>query len=99
MDKGIYVAMTGASATLRAQASVAQNLANADTTGFKAALVQTQPYAVNGPGLQSRAAPTLAPGGFHGPAGATQTTGNALDVALNQGNWLAVQDSAGAEAY
>ena len=99
MDKGIYVAMTGASTALRAQASVAQNLANADTIGFKAALVQTQPYAVGGAGLPSRVAATLVPGGFDGDSGALQTTNNPLDVALKPGNWLAVQDSAGQEAY
>lgn len=99
MDKGIYVAMTGASTALRAQASVAQNLANADTTGFKAALVQTQPYAVPGAGLPSRVDAKLVPGGFDAGAGAVQTTGNPLDVALKPGNWLALQDSAGQEAY
>ena len=36
MDKSLYIAMTGASATLRGQASVAHNLANVDTTGFQA---------------------------------------------------------------
>ena len=38
MDKSLYIAMTGASATLRGQSTVAHNLANADTTGFQAAL-------------------------------------------------------------
>ena len=35
MDKALYVAMTGAQANLRAQAAVAHNLANVETTGFK----------------------------------------------------------------
>ena len=37
MDKALYVAMTGAQANLRAQAAVAHNLANVETTGFKVA--------------------------------------------------------------
>jgi len=99
MDKGIYVAMTGASATLQAQTAVAHNLANIDTTGFKAALVQTQPYAINGAGLPSRIDTTLQSGGFDDSPGPLLTTGNALDVAIKPGGWLAVQDSAGQEAY
>jgi len=99
MDKGIYVAMTGASATLKAQAAVAHNLANVDTTGFKAALVQTQQYAVNGAGLPSRIDTTLQSAGFDASPGPQNTTGYALDVALKPNAWLAVQDASGQEAY
>ena len=56
MDKSLYIAMTGASATLRAQGSVAHNLANADTVGFQATLAGTRAAPVTGPGLQSRVA-------------------------------------------
>ena len=38
MDQLLYVAMSGASKTLRAQAANSHNLANANTTGFKADL-------------------------------------------------------------
>jgi flagellar basal-body rod protein FlgF len=99
MDRAIYVAMTGASATLKAQSAVAHNLANIDTAGFKAALVQTQQYPISGPGLNSRIDSTLQSGGFDDSAGPINTTGNRLDVAIKPGNWLAVQDSAGNEAY
>ena len=34
MDKLVYVAMSGAKETLRAQAANSHNLANASTTGF-----------------------------------------------------------------
>ncbi len=99
MDKGIYVAMTGASATLQAQSAVAHNLANIDTAGFKAALVRTQQFAVKGAGLTSRVDTMLQSGGFNSSTGTQSTTGNPLDVALNPDAWLAVQDSSGAEAY
>ena len=56
MDKSLYIAMTGASATLRGQSTVAHNLANADTTGFQAALGGTVAVPVEGPGLASRVA-------------------------------------------
>ena len=42
MDKALYIAMTGARATLQAQGTVSHNLANADTAGFKAALANTR---------------------------------------------------------
>ncbi|HEX6832347.1 MAG TPA: flagellar basal body rod protein FlgF, partial [Rudaea sp.] len=90
---------TGASAALRAQASIAQNLANSDTAGFKAALIQTDPYAVQGAGLASRVDATMRDGGFNSSAGAQITTNNPLDVSLRSDAWLAVQDSAGQEAY
>jgi len=35
MDRMLYVAMSGAQQTLRAQALVSHNLANANTTGFR----------------------------------------------------------------
>jgi len=38
MDRLIYTAMTGASQTLEQQATVANNLANVSTTGFRAQL-------------------------------------------------------------
>ncbi len=54
MDKLLYVAMTGAKETLRAQAVNNHNLANASTTGFRADLAAFQSRAVSGPGFESR---------------------------------------------
>ena len=99
IDKSLYIAMTGASASLRAQASVAQNLANASTVGFQQQLVATKAVPVLGDGLSSRvaAAPTMA--GVSGAAGQIIETGNELDVALHQDRWLAVQAPDGSTAY
>ena len=55
-DRALYVAMTGASAMLRGQATVAQNLANVDSTGFQATLDATVAVPVAGPGLPTRVA-------------------------------------------
>ena len=44
MDKALYVAMTGARASLQAQGTVSHNLANVDTKGFKAALAGTEAF-------------------------------------------------------
>ena len=48
-----------AQANLRAQAAVAHNLANVETTGFKAALATTEAFQVQGPGQPTRA-PSMA---------------------------------------
>jgi flagellar basal body rod protein FlgF len=54
MDKALYISMTGASQTMRAQAVHANNLANASTTGFQADLAQARAMAVYGEGMPSR---------------------------------------------
>ena len=99
IDKSLYVAMTGASASLRAQASVAQNLANADTVGFQQQLVATKAMPITGEGLASRVntAPVMA--GVSAAPGQLINTGNDLDVALHQDRWLAVQAPDGSTAY
>lgn len=99
MDKSLYIAMTGASATLRGQAAVSHNLANADTTGFQATLSGTVAAPVSGTGLASRVATVQRTLGVSDAAGALTTTGNPLDVALQGDHWLAVQDRAGGVAY
>lgn len=99
MDKGLYVAMSGASASLRAQATVAHNLANANTVGFKAAQATTEAFRIPGEGLPSRVAAVPAHVGFDAGAGAVMTTGGSLDVALHENVWLAVQDRDGGTAY
>lgn len=99
MDKSLYVAMTGARASLQAQANVSHNLANANTPGFKQVLAHTTPFPVTGPGWNSRVDTIYHDAGFNPRVGSAQVTGNALDVSLQAGNWLAVQGSDGTEAY
>lgn len=99
MDKSLYIAMTGASATLRAQASVSHNLANADTVGFQATLSGTVAAPVAGDGLASRVAVVQRDLGVSDAAGSITSTGNPLDVALHADRWLAVQDGTGGVAY
>ena len=80
MDKALYVAMTGASASLQAQTTVSHNLANSDTPGFKAALANTEAFAVRGPGYASRIDAMHVDAGFNRRVGAQHFTGNALDL-------------------
>jgi flagellar basal-body rod protein FlgF len=99
MDKLLYVAMSGAKETLRAQAANSHNLANANTTGFKADLSAFQSRAVTGPGYASRVYATDSSVGWDRSAGAQITTGNPFDVAVQGPGFIAVQDAQGNEAY
>lgn len=99
MDRALYVSMSGATQTLLAQAANSNNLANASTTGFRAQLIDAQSVAVTGAGLPSRVNAQLQDQGWDSTPGAVTQTGRDLDVALQQGDWLAVQASDGSEAY
>ncbi len=99
MDRSLYIAMSGAKQTLLAQASNANNLANAQTTGFKSDLEQFRSMPVFGPGFPTRVyAMTERPGSDFN-MGPIQTTGNDMDIAIKGDGWLAVEDSEGKEAY
>src|SRR4051812_4849443 len=99
MDKLLYVAMSGAKETMRAQAANTHNLANSSTTGFKADLSAFQSRAVTGPGYASRVYATDTTVGFDHGAGAIEQTGNPLDLAIRGQGFFAVQDATGQEAY
>jgi flagellar basal-body rod protein FlgF len=99
MDKLLYVAMSGAKETLRAQAANNHNLANASTTGFKADLSAFQSRAVTGPGYASRVYATDSTIGWDNSAGAQLATGNPLDISVHGPGYIAVQDVTGNEAY
>jgi flagellar basal-body rod protein FlgF len=99
MDKMLYVAMTGAKETLRAQAANNHNLANANTTGFRADMSAFQSRAVTGPGFASRVYATNSTTGWDDTNGAQVSTNRNLDVAIKGAGFIAVQDRDGNEAY
>jgi flagellar basal-body rod protein FlgF len=99
MDRLVYVAMSGAKETLRAQAANNHNLANANTNGFKADLSAFQTRNVVGAGLPSRAYATDDVLGWDSSSGSLDATGRDLDVAIKGPGWMAVQASDGTEAY
>ncbi len=99
MDKALYVAMTGARASLQAQGTVSHNIANTDTPGFKEALANTEAFAVRGQGFASRVDAVHVDAGFNRRQGAQHITGNPLDLSLQAGSWLTVQAPGGGEAY
>ncbi|HEY4213896.1 MAG TPA: flagellar basal-body rod protein FlgF [Steroidobacteraceae bacterium] len=99
MDKLLYIAMTGAKETLRAQAANNHNLANASTTGFRADLSAFQSRAVAGAGYASRVYATDSTTGWDDTTGPMQTTGNSTDIAIQGPGFIAVQGPDGKEAY
>ncbi|QTH71021.1 flagellar basal body rod protein FlgF [Pseudoalteromonas xiamenensis] len=99
MDKMLYVAMSGAKQSLRGLALKANNLANANTTGFKADFAQARSMQAFGEGLPTRVFAMQERPGTNMTSGAIVETGRDLDIAITDKGWLAVQDAAGNEAY
>ena len=98
MDKLIFTAVSGAERTLRAQQVRANNLANADTAGFRANIELASTQALAGYGYDDRHLSLTQADAISTRDGAVRDTGRALDVAVNGNGYLAVQFD-GAEAY
>ena len=100
MDKFLYVAMSGARESMRAQAVNSHNLANASTVGFRAELAASgaQPSG-EGPMAAARTHSALSVSAWSRAAGPTRSTGRDLDIAVDGDGWIAVQAPDGGEAY
>ena len=99
MDKMLYIAASGAKQDLLATSVRANNLANAQTTGFKAQLEQARAMPAYGEGLATRVfSMTESPSNDY-ESGPLMTTGRPLDVAVQGSGWLSVQTPQGQEAY
>ncbi|GAB6067178.1 flagellar basal body rod protein FlgF [Methylothermus subterraneus] len=99
MDRSLFVSMSGAKETLQAQTAVSSNLANLNTTGFKADLEQFRSMPVFGPGHPTRVYAMHERPATDFDPGPIQTTGRELDIAIQGEGWLAVQAPDGSEAY
>lgn len=99
MDRFLYISMSGAKETLRAQTANNHNLANASTTGFRADMSAFQTRNVAGSGYASRAYATNSTTGWDPTQGALTATGRDLDVGINGAGWIAVLGKDGREAY
>ncbi|MEM7375898.1 MAG: flagellar basal-body rod protein FlgF [Pseudomonadota bacterium] len=99
MDKAIYVAMTGAKANMLAQANNSHNLANVNTTGFRADVDRFVSEPVYGAGHPTRVYSEGETAGYNRSNGTLQQTGRTLDVGIANEGWLAVQTADGGEAY
>ncbi len=100
MDKALYVAMTAAKHNMLAQAVRSNNLANINTTGFRADLEQARSMPVyGGDGSPTRAYALTERSAINFTQGAMAETGRDLDVAIENEGFIAIQAPDGSEAY
>ncbi|MCY7294548.1 flagellar basal-body rod protein FlgF [Alteromonas sp. a30] len=99
MDKMLYIAASGASQDLLGTAVRSNNLANAQTTGFKAMLTQARAMPAFGDGLPTRVFAMTESHATKMSSGPTVQTERAMDLAIQGDGWFAVQDKNGNEAY
>ena len=100
MDRMIFLSMAGAKATMQRQDTIANNLANVSTPGFRAAMQALRPVPVQGSGGSSARVYALeTTTGYDASPGAITATGRNLDVAAKGNAWLTVQALDGTEAY
>ena len=91
MDRLLYTAMTGASGTMSRQASIAHNLANVSTPGYRAEEHRLRAVQVQSPtALPTRAFAVDASTHTDYSNGAMMLTGRPLDVAVQGKGWIAV---------
>ena len=99
MDRLIYTAASGAKHILEQQATTSNNMANLNTTGFRAQLDTFRAVPVQSEGLPTRAFVVNNTVGADFSSGPLQVTGRDLDVAIKGPGWIAVQNADGSEAY
>ena len=99
MDRLVYTAYSGLRGRMAAQASIANNMANASTVGFRSDSFNMEQLAVKGVGFDGRSLMSEEVVDADRKAGAVVNTGRDLDVAVDGDAWMAVQASDGEEAY
>ena len=99
MDRLVYTALSGMSASMTRQRVIASNLANAQTIGFRAEVMEQTPVTLGGPSLEARSLSQAQVRGADMRAGPVISTGRDLDIALTGDALLGVQAPDGGEAY
>lgn len=99
MDRMIYTAMTGATAVVNRQGVLSHNLANAATSGFKAALSTYRDVPVQGEGSSTRVFALDTTPDYLQKPGPGQHTDRNMDVMAVDNAWFGVQALDGTEAY
>jgi flagellar basal-body rod protein FlgF len=99
MDRLLYTAMSGAKSMLDRQSTVANNIANLSTTGFRADITLYRAVPVDGQGLATRTSVAETTPGTDFTSGPLIDTGRALDIAITGSGWIAVAAADGSEAY
>ena len=99
MDRLIYTAYSGLRGHMAAQAAIANNMANANTIGFRSDKVAFERLSLAGPTFESRAPTSEEVIDADRHAGSVINTGRPLDIAVKGDAWLTVQAADGTEAY
>lgn len=98
MDEMLYITMTGAENTFYAQSVSANNLANVNTSGFKADLAQFTSMPVFGDTYPTRVFALAENPSTDFDAGALIPTNRDLDIAIKGDGWFTVYNKEGTEA-
>ena len=99
MDRLIYTSLTAMRGSMSRQTAIANNLANAQTPGFRADMANAQSLWLDGSGLDARAMASEEVLGADMKAGTVTSTGRDLDIAMQGDALLVVQAKNGEEAY
>ena len=99
MDRLVYTSLSALRGAMARQASTANNLANANTVGFRAEMSSAQALWVRGDGFAARAPSSQEVTAADMRAGSVTETGRDLDIAMQGDALLAVQAQDGSEAY
>jgi len=99
MDRLIYTSLTAMRGSMARQTAIANNLANANTPGFKADLAEAQSLWLDGQRLDTRAFASEEVLAANMDAGTVISTGRDLDIAMSGDSMLAVQAENGEIGY
>jgi flagellar basal-body rod protein FlgF len=99
MDRLIHTAYSGLRSAMMRQTATANNVANTSTPGFRGEMMAAQSRWIGNGGMVSRTFTSDGVVGADMRAGAVQTTGRALDIALQADALLGVRADDGSEAY
>ncbi|VVC77099.1 Flagellar basal-body rod protein FlgF [Aquicella siphonis] len=99
MDKSLFISMNGAYNSMRQLEIITNNLANVNTTAFRADSTFIRAHEVNSGGQQSRVYSRLDKTYTNFKQGNIFNTDRDLDVAINGDGFIAVQSKSGREGY
>lgn len=99
MDRMLFISMNAAQQTMLAQATNANNLANVNTTGFRADLEQFRSMPVFGEGLPTRVYSMTERPATDYQQGSVQSTGRELDISVQGEGFISVMGKDGREGY
>lgn len=99
MDRLIYTSLTAMRGSMARQTAIANNLANANTPGFRADMAEAQSLWLDGQRLDTRAFASEEVLAADMTAGTVTSTGRDLDIAMSGDTMLAVQAENGEIGY